>query len=164
MTKTLKYLLGLLCTTLLVGCGGLQSKFGLVEVLSAERLGSSGLELQVRLENRTRHPLKIEQGEVVLHYQAEPLLRGELRGEVLFEGRSDKPVTTRWKLHSNDPGALLLAEKLLLERRYEELSADYRLEVRWRGVKRSFSAQMVPLRETLSTFEVTTTPLSTDPD
>lgn len=160
MNRRLTTFLGLLGLLLLVGCANPAKQFGPIELVSAERLGSSGLELQLRLPNRSRHPLLIEQGEATLYYRGAELLRAELRGEVVIEERSDHIVTTRWRLRSNDPGALLLCEKLLREERYEELAADYRVQVRYRGLKRNFSGQKVPLSENPYTFRGVTPLLS----
>ncbi len=138
-----------------VGCTGITRKVGPVEIEQIERLGSSGVEVQIFVPNRSGHNLKIESAELLFHYKGSPLVRAELRGGVIIKRRTENHLTTRWRLTADDPSALLLLENRLRAQQTEELTLDYRARIKCGPVKKTFSAEKALLSEILCTFVAT---------
>lgn len=152
----MRLLLHILLATLLllggVGCSGFARRIGPPTIERIERLGSSGVEISLLIPNRSGKRLTIHEATIYFYYKGTPLATAELRGKALIEKRCDNHLTTRWKVEADDPAALLLLEKRISESNFEALSIDYRAQVQIGAMKKTFSAEQVPLCEILYNF------------
>lgn len=148
----LRHILFLLLLIMGAGCSGIRDQVGPPSIEQIQRLGSSGIEIILLLPNRSGHTLKILSTEIDFFYDATPLARAELRGEVKLLKRTENRLKCRFKLFSDDPAALLLLEKRLTAHEFEHLEIDYRIRMKCGLLKKTFSAEKVRLSEFLCTF------------
>lgn len=146
------YLVLLLGGLLFGGCRSAREAFGPLTGVEIQRLGSAGIDLTLELGNASRRDLRLQQGEFTLYRGEEFLMQGQLHQEALLQRRTPGPFRSRWKISRNDPAAPLLLQRRLESQSLEDLRITYRLTLKWGGVQKTFSAEMVPLSDFLRTF------------
>lgn len=152
MVRQLYISLFLLLMLSATGCTGIARKVGPLSIEGAERLGTSGVEVQLRLPNHSRHTLKIRQAEATFYYHGEPLATAQLHGELQLKKRSEELLRSRWRVRAEDPTALIFLQKRLSEQRVEGLTLDYHITFKVGLIKKTFSDKGVELTEILRTF------------
>ena len=89
---------------LCVGCGSaLQRRLTVGELTAFRRYGWTGMDLTLRVENRSRRALRLSDACLTLYYAGGELGRIELRGEAFVAPRGDSEVPMRWRIDLSDP-------------------------------------------------------------
>ena len=143
----------LLLGLLLVSCSGAARKVGPVRLTEFERHGWSGADVSLEIGNASAHRLRILSAELTFFYDSTAVGTATLTRKLTIEKRSLNRLHSRWQLRTEDPAAAYTLQKRIEERRYDRIALGYRLTVRAGLAKKTFSQQMVPLSEFLSTFE-----------
>ena len=125
---------------LCVGCGSaLQRRLTVGELTAFRRYGWTGMDLTLRVENRSRRALRLSDACLTLYYAGGELGRIELRGEAFVAPRGDSEVPMRWRIDLSDPAAGYLIEKKM--RAFSSTTANMRVpgrSLRERLLKRPF--------------------------
>lgn len=138
---------------LLSACGGVVRKLGPVEPVEFDRHGWSGADLTLRIGNGSAHDLRIRAAKVTFYYDEAFIGTATLMRETVVPKRSHDLHRTRWRLRVEDPAAAMLLLKRIETHDYDRIAVEYAFTAKVGIVRRTFSADMVPLSIFLATFE-----------
>lgn len=119
-----------------------------------ERIGISGAEVVVRVNNGSRYKLALTTAEFGLYYADARVGTIVLMQPVEVPRRSVVSVTTRWRLKISDPMALYLLLRKTSDGDWSQIAVSCSVEGRGGPAPVKFSREKMPLSDFLNTFGV----------
>lgn len=127
-----------------------------IEAVEEFRLrGLTGAEMVLRVANGTSHKLVLNQAEFSLYYNRNRAATIRLHESVEVGKRTTERVTTRWKLKTDDPLAMLLIVREIHANDPSQIYVSYALDGRGGPAHVNIAREMVPLSEFLNIFGIT---------
>lgn len=128
-----------------------------VEVLQAEAPvmhGSAGCDLNLTVRNTGGWRYAVREATVSLYYKGVHVGDAALRGKVVLRAHGTYPLSSRWKLRTDDPAALHLLIERLARGETDDMEADLSARVGAGMGGRKISTGRIPVREILRIFAV----------
>ena len=119
-----------------------------------ERIGISGAEVVVRVNNGSRYKLALTTAEFGLYYADARVGTIVLMQPVEVPRRTNLAVTTRWRLKISDPMALYLLLRKTSDGDWSQVGVSCSVEGRGGPAPVKFSREKMPLSDFLNTFGV----------
>ncbi len=138
--------------SLAASCGGIAQKIGPLRVESVELHGLSGVDATLEINNSSAHRIRIKRAEAMFHYDGAPVGKVALVREFTIEKRRLNTLNTRWRLRFKDLSMARMLVRRIENRHYDKIAISYKVTVGAGIVKKTFSAEMVPLSDFLTTF------------
>ncbi len=139
--------------SLAAACGGIVEKLAPVRLESVEMHGLSGADVSFEIGNASAHRIRIRNAEATFHYDGIPIGTATLMREFTIERRKHDTLRTRWRLRVEEPAAARLLEKRIERKCYDKIAVSYTIDVRAGLAQKTFSAEMVPFSDFLTTFD-----------
>lgn len=141
------FLLAVACS----GCGdALQRRFRVEEVTSFRRYGWTGMDLTLRVCNRSRRTLRLSDARLTLFYGGGELGSLYLRGEVLAPARTCGDAAMRWRIDLPDPASGYLIEKKFRAGEAEVFAVSFTGRICFGSRCRDMFIPMMPLSDFLA--------------
>lgn len=156
-----KYLVGLLLFGIALSGGSCRRaverakrNIRIEAVEKVERIGISGAEVVVRVDNGSRYNLALTAAEFGLYYADARVGTIVLMQPVEVPRRTNLAVTTRWRLKISDPLALYLLARKASGGEWDQIAVSCSVEGRGGPAPVKFSREKMPLSDFLNTFGV----------
>lgn len=129
-----------------------REKIRIEAVEPVRRMGFSGAELIVLVENGTRYRLSLREARFDLFYAGRRVVTFLLHGEVEVPRRTTERVVTRWKMNVSDPLAYLALSGRLRAGDISRVAVSCEIVGRGGPARVNISHEMMPLSDFLNIF------------
>lgn len=121
--------------------------------------GLTGFDAELRVENRTRRDLTLQEGRVTLWCDDRPVCLLIATGQPTAPRRALTAVPTRWRMRPQALVGWVRFQRLLAGGETERLAASFEGSIRAGRFEKNISIEKAPLSEILATFGLTTSDL-----
>lgn len=147
-----------LIALLFASCGRESGKLRIKGFDGIEMMGLSALRLNCEVENLGRKDITISSAELTLRKEGVELFRLRLVGELKIAAQTTTKLSSRWKIETENPVAMLLLLKSPTSEQLSSMTLDYTIVGSKGRLRKTFCQEMVPLSDFLSTFAVENQP------
>lgn len=130
-------------------------KIRLEAVEKIEPKGLTGAEVTLRIANGTKHKLALTKAAFALHYKESKAVSIRLHESIEIGKLTTESIVTRWRLHIDDPLAVLLLGRDLRADDLSQIRISYAIEGRGGPASVNIARENVPLSDFLNIFGLT---------